>query len=96
MREMRDARKYWSMLMFYFIFMIGTAIVSGLLAAATSFILFKMVFTLMMFGILLGMFMVLGVLCYQDGVSFGEIHSFFKRHWDQAFGRDEEEYGKDG
>ena len=95
MREMRNVRRHWSALMFYFIFVIGTAIVSGLLLAATSFILFKMVFILMELGILFGMFMVLGVMCYQDGVSFNGIYGFFKEHWDRAFGRDEIEYGND-
>lgn len=95
MREMIDARKYWSMLMFYFIFVIGAAAASGLLFAATSSTWFKMIFILMMLGILFGMFMVLGVMGYQDGVSFEDIHGFFKKHWDRAFGRDEIEYGDD-
>ena len=92
---MRDAGKYWSMLMFYFIFVIGTAIVSGLLFVATLFILFKMVLFLMVLGVLLGMFMVLGVMFYESGMSFNGIYDFFKKHWDRAFGRDEIEYGND-
>lgn len=88
---MIDAGRYWSALMFYFIFVVATAIGSGILFAVTLFMLFAWVFIMMMLGIMLGLFMIIGVMLYETGASFDGFYGFFKKHWDIAMGIEEEQ-----